>query len=99
MRREQRRAWHDVATLDMIRQLPAGFALLIRGGCAPVIAALPRGWYNPAYKKARRRGQATAALTPALAPAATAVPAPEPVIPGRVPARPAGGDGASFPWS
>ena len=27
---------HDVATPDMIRQLPAGFALVIRGGCAPV---------------------------------------------------------------
>ena len=26
---------HDVATPDMIRQLPAGFALVIRGGCAP----------------------------------------------------------------
>jgi type IV secretion system protein VirD4 len=97
--REQRRAWHDVATPDMIRQLPAGFALVIRGGCAPVIAALPRGWRNPAYKKARRRGQATAALIPAPAPVATAVPAPEPVIPGHLPARPVGGDGASFPWS
>ena len=35
---------YDVATPDMIRQLPAGFALLIRGGCAPVIARLPRAW-------------------------------------------------------
>ena len=38
---------HDIATPDMIRQLPAGFALVIRGGCAPVIARLPRvhgGW-------------------------------------------------------
>ena len=31
---------HDVATPDMIRQLPAGFALVIRGGCAPVIRSL-----------------------------------------------------------
>jgi hypothetical protein len=31
----------DVATPDMIRQLPAGFALVIRGGAAPVIARLP----------------------------------------------------------
>ena len=59
---------HDVATPDMIRQLPSGFALVIRGGCAPVIARLPRGWNNPAYKKARRRGHATAALTPARPP-------------------------------
>ena len=46
---------HDVATPDMIRQLPTGFALIIRGGCAPVIARLPRAWKNPAY---RRVGQA-----------------------------------------
>jgi type IV secretory pathway TraG/TraD family ATPase VirD4 len=38
---------HDAATPDMIRQLPAGFALVIRGGCAPVIARLPRAWKNP----------------------------------------------------
>ena len=49
---------HDVATPDMIRQLPAGFALVIRGGCAPVIARLPRAWNNPAYRRARRLGQA-----------------------------------------
>jgi hypothetical protein len=38
----------------MIRQLPAGFALVIRGGCAPVIARLPRAWRNRAYRRARR---------------------------------------------
>jgi hypothetical protein len=48
---------HDVATPDMIRQLPAGFALVIRGGCAPVIARLPRAWKNPAFRRARRRSQ------------------------------------------
>jgi type IV secretory pathway TraG/TraD family ATPase VirD4 len=48
---------HHVATPDMIRQLPAGFALIIRGGCAPVIARLPRAWKNPAYCRA---GQAPA---------------------------------------
>jgi hypothetical protein len=42
----------------MIRQLPAGFALVIRGGCAPVIARLPRAWNNPAYRRARRHGPA-----------------------------------------
>jgi hypothetical protein len=46
---------HDVAAPDMIRQLPAGFALVIRGGCAPVIARLPRAWNNPAYRRARHR--------------------------------------------
>src|SRR6202167_4943224 len=49
---------HDVATPDMIRQLPAGFALIIRGGCAPVIARLPRAWNRSAYRRARRLGQA-----------------------------------------
>jgi len=52
---------HDVATPDMIRQLPAGFALVIRGGCAPVIARLPRAWRNPAYRHARRHTPAPAA--------------------------------------
>ena len=86
---------HDVATPDMIRQLPSGFALVIRGGCAPVIARLPRGWNNPAYKKARRRGHATAALTPARAAQAAPRPAvrddelpPDPFPPG-----------TSFPWT
>jgi type IV secretion system protein VirD4 len=45
---------HDTATPDMIRQLPAGFALVIRGDCAPVIARLPRAWRNRAYRRARR---------------------------------------------
>jgi hypothetical protein len=40
---------------------------VIRGGQAPVIAKLPRAWKDRAYKKARRRGQAIAALTPAAA--------------------------------
>ena len=64
---------HDVATPDMIRQLPAGFALVIRGGCAPVITRLPRAWRNPAYRRARRLGQAPAerAAEPRLASART----------------------------
>ena len=61
---------HDVATPDMIRQLPAGFALVIRGGCAPVIARLPRAWNNPAYRRARRRGPALPAPARQIRPAA-----------------------------
>ena len=57
---------HDVATPDMIRQLPAGFALVIRGGCAPVIARLPRAWKNPAYRRARRLGQAPGTPPPSF---------------------------------
>jgi type IV secretory pathway TraG/TraD family ATPase VirD4 len=88
---------HDVTTPDMVRQLPAGFALVIRGGCAPVIARLPRAWKNPAYRRARRLGQApwdAAAGLPA------AEPEPEPGLPDYVPAEWLRGDGTtSFPWS
>jgi type IV secretion system protein VirD4 len=85
---------HDVATPDMIRQLPAGFALVIRGDCAPVIARLPRAWKNRAYRRVRRHRQAPA-------PAATWLPAatiPDLEIPGHQPA-PGWDDYASFPWS
>ena len=58
---------HDVATPDMIRQLPPGFALVIRGGCSPVIARLPRAWNDRAYRRARRHGRATATARPAQA--------------------------------
>jgi hypothetical protein len=61
----------------MIRQLPAGFALVIRGGQAPVIAKLPKAWQDPVYRRARRRRQAAAALTPAPATASLS----EPVVP------------------
>ena len=60
VRGQDHRSLHDIASPDMIRQLPAGFALLIRGGCAPVIARLPRGWNNPAYRRARRRSRTPA---------------------------------------
>ncbi|HEV3293115.1 MAG TPA: TraM recognition domain-containing protein [Streptosporangiaceae bacterium] len=82
---------HDVATPDMIRQLPAGFALVIRGGCGPVIARLPRAWRNPAYRRARRLGQAPAELAEAERP--------EPDLPDYVPAEWLPDDGTSFPWS
>src|SRR5205814_367460 len=87
---------HDVATPDMIRQLPSGFALVIRGGCAPVIARLPRAWRNPAYKTARRRGQATAILAPAPSAAAITVPS-ESAIPDYVPDDLEPGDGTRPP--
>jgi type IV secretion system protein VirD4 len=89
---------HDVATLDMIRQLPAGFALVIRSGYAPVIARLPRAWQNPAYKQARRRGQVAARLTAAPAPATIPLP-PGLTIPDYVPDDLEPGDDSGFPWS
>jgi type IV secretion system protein VirD4 len=80
---------HDVATPDMIRQLPAGFALVIRGGCAPVIARLPRAWRNPAYRRARRQVPVPAE------PARASVPfIPDPVPAGLIP-----GEGTGLPWS
>ena len=87
---------HDVATPDMIRQLPAGFALVIRGGCAPVIARLPRAWKNPAYRRARRLGQAP---WHAIAELPAAEEEPEPDIPDYVPADWLPGGGTSYPWS
>jgi type IV secretory pathway TraG/TraD family ATPase VirD4 len=41
---EDRHSRHPVMTPEMIRQLPAGRALVIRGGYAPVIARLPMAW-------------------------------------------------------
>jgi type IV secretory pathway TraG/TraD family ATPase VirD4 len=62
-RGQDRTVWHDVMTPHMIRQLPPGHALVIRGGLSPVIARLGKAWKDPAYKAARRRGLAIAALT------------------------------------
>jgi len=53
---------HDVMTPDMIRQLPAGHALIVRGGYSPVIARLGMAWKDRAYRAARRRGTAVAEL-------------------------------------
>ena len=63
IRGQDYKSWHEVATPDMIRQLPAGYALVIRGGCPPVITRLPRAWKNPAYKHARRCGLVPVAPT------------------------------------
>jgi hypothetical protein len=51
-------ARHPIMTPDMIRQLPARYALIVRGGVSPVIARLPMAWTDPAYKRARRAGRA-----------------------------------------
>ncbi len=101
---------HDVATPDMIRQLPAGFALVIRGDCAPVIARLPRAWNNPAYRRARRHGHLPQPFAPelqafapdpwAFAPDPAPVADPEPpTIPDQQPVTWPNGDGTAHPWS
>ncbi len=54
---------HRVITPDMIRQLPPGYALVVRGGQSPVIARLSICWKDSLYRHARRAGFATADLT------------------------------------
>ncbi len=71
---EDRHSRHPVMSPEMIRQLPAGRGLVIRGGLSPVIARVPRAWRNRAYRKARRRGYEVASLTAAPAPASLAQP-------------------------
>jgi hypothetical protein len=85
-----------VATPDMIRQLPAAFALVIRSNCAPVIARLPQAWKNPAYRRARRLGQAAWTT---IAELPVAEDEPEPGFPDYVPAEWLRGDGTPFPWT
>jgi type IV secretory pathway TraG/TraD family ATPase VirD4 len=87
---------HDVATPDMIRQLPAAFALVIRSNCAPVITRLPQAWRNPAYRRARRLGQTPSNPATELPPAAEP---PRPYIPDHVPDHWIAGDGVSYPWT
>jgi hypothetical protein len=100
---------HDVATPDMIRQLPAGFALVIRGGAAPVIARLPRAWNRLAYRRARRHGPAFPAAgrpyplsaEPDLDPEYGFGPGPEPGVdefPDYLPPGWASGHDGSSPW-
>ena len=57
-------ARHPAMTPDMIRQLPAGHALVIRGGHSPVVARLPMAWKDAAYRTALRNGHAAARLIP-----------------------------------
>ena len=78
----------------MIRQLPGGHALVIRGGYAPVVARLPRAWKNPAYRRVRHEQL----LLPPAAPTVADLP-PEPHIPDHVPSDWIPDDGTSFPWS
>jgi type IV secretory pathway TraG/TraD family ATPase VirD4 len=54
-RRQRYRIWHDVMTAHMIRQLPAGHALIIRGSAAPVIARLRAAWKDRHYHATRHQ--------------------------------------------
>ena len=87
---------HDVATPDMIRQLPAAFALVIRGGCARSSPACP----------ARGRTRPTAAPVAWAAPSRTPPPSSRPTTwsrtsPSPITCPPSGcpATSTSFPWS
>jgi type IV secretory pathway TraG/TraD family ATPase VirD4 len=74
--REHGETWtsrHLIMTPDMIRQLPATRALVIRGGYSPVIAKLRMAWNDPAYRQARtaRHALATAATVPDAGPSSS----------------------------
>src|SRR5262249_53922045 len=96
-------ARHPVMTPDMIRQLPTGYALVIRGGMSPVIARLPMAWKDPAYKRARRYGHSTSSAHDRPSPPEGVV-VPRPRLawrdwdddPADVPAAP--DDVARYPW-
>ena len=108
-RGQEHHSRHEVMTPDMIRQLPARFALVLRGGLSPVVARLPMAWKDRAYKKARRGGWAVYRVParladplplPELAPVPPGAPAPEP-DPAPVPAPPVtvpAADSEQFPW-
>src|SRR5262249_30015918 len=57
-KRQERFSRHDICDVAMLRELPDGYALLIRGGRAPVLARLPLAWPDRAYKRPRRHGRA-----------------------------------------
>jgi len=61
---EDRHSRHDVLTEDMIRMLPLGWALLLRGNHRPVIARLAKGWRDHEYRRAKRAGTAVARMVP-----------------------------------
>ncbi len=95
---------HPVMTPEMIRQLPAGRALVVRGGHSPVIARLPMCWKDPLYRAARRHRHATA--RPVTVTERTAALWPEP-MPGHAPGDdlddaftpPWLGNGRHYPWN
>jgi type IV secretion system protein VirD4 len=68
---------HRLPVMDaaMVRELPDRFALILRDNLRPVVARMPMAWRDPAYKRARRRNRAIAAVMPA------AVPEPLPLVP------------------
>jgi hypothetical protein len=46
----------------MVRQIPAGYALALRGGLSPVLCRVPVAWRNWRYLLARLRGRQIATV-------------------------------------
>lgn len=65
---DERFDWFEVLTPDMIRQLPAGYALVIRNNLSPVIVRVARGWEHRPYRRLARQGRAVALVRPAAVP-------------------------------
>jgi type IV secretion system protein VirD4 len=90
---------HDICDPAMLRELPDGYALLVRGGHAPVLAKLPRAWTDRAYKRARRHGRA---IYHAPSPEVVSVDREFTLTATDAPAAQASGNGhreaAGFPW-
>ena len=84
LRGQEHDSHHDVMTPAMLRQLPKGRALIIRGGLAPVVARLPRVWDDRVYRQAKRAGDDRAELAAAAPPAELG----EPVMAAAVEAEP-----------
>ena len=90
---------HDICDPAMLRELPDGYALLVRGGHAPVLAKLPRAWTDRAYKRARRHGRS---IYQAPSPEVVAVDREFTLTATDAPAAQTSGNGhreaAGFPW-
>jgi type IV secretory pathway TraG/TraD family ATPase VirD4 len=59
---------HDVITSAMARSLPPGWAIVISGPNAPVVARMERYWTLAEHKHARRNGGTVATLQPVSVP-------------------------------
>jgi type IV secretory pathway TraG/TraD family ATPase VirD4 len=105
-RDESRWVWHDVMTADMIRQLPDGHALILRGSLSPVVARLAVAWTDRTYKAARHAGTAVAQLPAARGLPAAGTPSaasrwlvPVPDLDPEVGGDAPGGDVPAYPWN
>jgi hypothetical protein len=107
---QQHLTQHPILTPAMVRAIPRGYALLVRGDLSPVVAHIPVVWRDWRYLCALVMRRATVAVIPAAvrvpAPEPTSVPEPAPAIADRLPGeefRPAlpsmAGTSQAYPWT